>query len=204
LIPSRESPLHRLPIWIKIAVPLTLLLLGLLTVAVLRVLQEEIPPHAQVPGIQERFPQQIAFLAMLADEFPVEGCADDPEEMVEEIRQLERWWARAEAGDDVLSHPAVMGAEVMRYCGDRELGYSVKESTGPQGAWSPAMLFPPDEYPAVSLWHLGAHRLVRYEHRMPQPEGITRGYRLTLDLERIDPGPGPVSADALPGGDTSD
>ncbi len=60
MIPPRESALRRLPIWLKIGIPLTIVLLGLIVLAAIQVLQEKIPAYGQVPAVQERFAQQIA------------------------------------------------------------------------------------------------------------------------------------------------
>ncbi len=42
MIPPRESALRRLPIWLKIGIPLIIALLGLTVLAVIQLLQEQI------------------------------------------------------------------------------------------------------------------------------------------------------------------
>ena len=200
MIPPGESVLRRLPIWLKIGIPLTIVLLGLMVLAGIQVLQEEIPAYGQVPAMQERFPQQIAFLHEMAENVPMKTCGDHPG--LDTLTLLEPWWERARSGEDVLSDPAILGAEVLRYCEDgRQVGYGVKNYEGPEGAWSPSIFLPAAEYPSVTLWRRGARRLIRYEDQQPGSSGVVNGIRLNVDLEKL--APGTALADPLPGGEPS-
>jgi hypothetical protein len=200
MIPPRESALRRLPLWLKIGIPLTILLLGMMVLAAIQVLQEKIPAYGQVPAVQERFPQQIAFLHEMAESVSMQECGSRPG--LETPALLEPWWERARSGEQLLSDPAILGAEVMRYCEDgSQVGFGVKNYEGPEGAWSLSIFLPAGGYPSVTLWRLGARRLVRYEDRQPGSSGVVNGIRLTVDLEKL--APGAASADRLPGGEPS-
>jgi hypothetical protein len=196
MIPPGGGALQRLPIWLKLGIPLTVLLLGLAVLAALRILQEEIPAYGQVPAVQERFPEQLAFLLEMAESLPEHRCGE--ESPLDTITLLEPWWERLGSGEELLSDPAILGAEVLRFCGDgRQVGYGVKEYQGPQGAWSRSIFFPSGEYPSVTLWRRGARRLIRYQDRQQAASGDVNGIRLTLDLEKLQPDG--ASADPLPG-----
>jgi hypothetical protein len=200
MIPPRESALRRLPLWLKIGFPLTIVLLGLMVLAAIQVLQEEIPAYGQVPAMRERFPQQIAFLHEMAESLPMKECSGHSG--LDALALLEPWWERVRGGEQLLSDPAILGAEVMRYCEDgSQVGYGVKSYEGPEGAWSRSIFFPAAEYPSVSLWRRGARRLIRYKDRQPASSGVANGIRLTVDLEKL--APGTASADPLPGGESS-
>ena len=199
MIPPRESALRRLPIWLKIGIPLTIVLLGLMVLAAIQVLQEEIPVYGQAPAMQERFPRQIAFLHEMAENLPMQACSGHSG--LDTLALLEPWWERVRSGEHLLSDPAILGAEVMRYCEDGgQVGYGVKNYEGPEGAWSPSIFLPAGEYPSVTLWRRGARRLIRYEDRQPGSSGVN-GIRLTVDLEKL--ATGAASADPLPGGEPS-
>ncbi len=75
--------------------------------------------------MQEWFAQQIAFLHEMAESLPMEQCGDHSG--LDTLTLLEPWWERARSGEQLLSDPAILGAEVLRYCEDgSRIGYGVK------------------------------------------------------------------------------
>jgi hypothetical protein len=200
MIPLRGSVLQRLPIWLKIGIPLALVLFGLMILAVIRIVQEEIPAYGQVSVVQERFPEQLAFLLEMVESLPLHGCGD--ETPPDTIALLAPWWEEVGSGGERLSDPAILGAEVLRFCEDgRQIGYGVKNYQGPHGAWSRSIFLPSEEYPSVTLWRRGKRRLIRYQDRQPAASGDMTGIRLTLDLEKLQPEG--ASANLLPGAEPS-
>jgi len=156
----------------------------LTVLAAIQVLQEKIPAYGQVPAVQERFAQQIAFLHEMAESLPMKECGG--ESGLETLTLLEPWWERTQNGEHLLSDPTILGAEVLRFCEDgSQVGYGVKNYEGPEGAWSLSVFLPAGEYPSVTLWRRGVQRIVRYEDRQPGSSGVVNGIRLTLDLERL-------------------
>ena len=191
--------MKRLPTWLKITAPVVILLL-LLTAAAVRILLDEVPAHAGTEVIQARFAEQLEVLRELATLAPADACngkaaarsvtgRPSPVDLVEKVNALSAWSQELQSREAIFSDPVILGAEVVRYCGDSVLSSGVKTyeapsaPTGPRLLWSRSMFIPAREWPAVSLWHAGSKRLIEYEDRLPGDQEDVTGFRLTLDLE---------------------
>jgi len=183
--------MKRLPTWVKISIPVVLLL-GLVVAALVKVIVEEPPEYAQVPAIQARFGEQIEILLGLARDNPSEGCPDEgsPRAIMAEVEILSSWWNRAGEQEARFRDPAILGADVVVHCDGSTRSFSVKSYEEPTASWSRSVFFPEREWPAVSLWYAGEKRLVRYEDRLENMGENPRGIRLILDLERLAGGEG--------------
>ena len=179
----------RFPTWLKIAIPVGLLL-GLAFAALIKVLLEEPPEYAQLPAIQARFGEQLDILLELARTNPSDGCTyhDAPQDVLRQVELLKPWWEQVDVIRDRFADPAIVDAEVVYYCDDFGFGensFGIKDYQEPIGSWSRSLFLPANEFPSVSLWHAGPRQLVRYEDRLSASDGISRGIRLVLDLERL-------------------
>lgn len=179
-----------MPRWLVVTA-VVLAFLALVAAAVLKAVLEEPPEHARLPALQERFGEQIAALAEAARTFPLEACPDpgSPRDLVRDIDRLGGWQKEAGSAWQVFDHPALLGAEIVFECGPAStLTFDVKRFDNPDGAWSGALLLPPDEYPAVTVWHDGRRTLIRYEDKLTPSPGTPRTIRLTFDPESLEPG----------------
>jgi hypothetical protein len=179
----------RFPTWLKIAIPVVLLL-GLALAALFKVLLEKPPEYAQLPAIEARFGEQLDILLELARTNPYDGCMehDAPQDVLGQVELLKPWWEQVEVIRDRFADPAILDAEVVYYCDDFGFGtnsFGIKDYQEPIGSWSRSLFLPADEFPSVNLWHAGPRRYVRYEDRLSASDGIPRGIRLVLDLERL-------------------
>ncbi len=184
--------MRRIPTWLKIALPIAVLLVAAL-VALVTTLMEEIPDHAQMPAIQARFADQIDLMKELSRTNPAASCATEssPEAVVQQVKAMQPWLGEVASSRERLADPAILFAGVLYYCGDSTGSFGVKSYEGPVPsdnrsgpiAWSPAA--DPLEWPAVSLWFAPGRRLVRYEDRLVPSGDVTYGIRLILDLNLL-------------------
>lgn len=183
--------MRRFPKWLKIAIPVVILLL-LAVAALVKVMVEELPEYAQAPAIQKRFGEQIEILLDLARGNPSDGCVDEssPRSVMKEIEIMNPWWSHAEAREAHFRDPAILGADVVYDCEGSTRSFGVKPYEEPTAAWSRSLVLPSQKWPAVSLWYAGEKRLIRYEDRL-EGVGVTpRGIRLILDLDVLAGGKG--------------
>ena len=71
-----------------------------------------------------------------------------------------------------------------RTCDDSQMSHVLK-AFEPALSFSRSMITPPTTWPAVSLWFIGRQRTVKYEDRVDEGSGETRGFVLTLALEHL-------------------
>ena len=193
-------PVNTMPTWLKILLPI-LVVVALLAAAVIRVLMEEVPAHAQPAVLEERFAEQLAFLREMADSIPVSVCTDDllasveldgsadPDAVRKNIQSilapLEQWDEQATAGWSALDDPVILSADVIQFCNDSGSTFVIKPYEAPSIAWSTAIFTANDQQPPVSLWFAGTTRQVRYNARVGGSDVDPLVIRLILDLEGL-------------------
>ena len=99
--------------------------------------------------------------------------------------KLKQWKRQIEAGQEVLSDPVILAAEILQFCDGAQSTFGVKSYEGSDSTWSKAMFLPADEQPEVSLWFAGTQRQVRYDVRIGDSEEDPLIIRLILDLEGL-------------------
>jgi len=174
-----------IPTWIKIAVPL-LILGAILVAALVMLVREEVPAHAQPDALEARFAGQLAFLRELAADLPMKGCQErSQDDLLALIGTLESWQERVEAGKHLFEDPVILAAEILQMCGGSQSTFGVKPYEGPESTWSASMLSRREEWPSVSLWFAGTRREVRYDSRIDDTGPDPLLIRLILDLESL-------------------
>ena len=190
----------KMPTWLKILLP-TVVVVALLVAAVIRVVMEEVPAHAQPAVLEDRFAEQLVFLREMAESLPVNVCTDDLLANVELNRDadpdairknlqailapLEQWDEQATAGWSALDDPIILSADVVQFCNDSGSTFVIKPYEAPSTAWSTAIFTANNQQPPVSLWFAGVRRQVRYNARVGGSDEDPLVIRLILDLEGL-------------------
>ncbi len=192
--------MNTMPTWLKILLPI-LVFVALLVAAVIRVVMEEVPAHAQPAALEDRFAEQLAFLREMADSIPVNVCTDDllasveldgsadPDAIRDNLQSilapLKQWHEQINAGWPALDDPIILSADVVQFCNDSGSTFVVKPYEVPSIAWSTAIFTASDQQPPVSLWFAGTKRQVRYNARVGGSDEDPLVIRLILDLEGL-------------------
>jgi hypothetical protein len=150
---------------------------------VLKVLLEEIPASARPEAIQQRFGRQLEFLRDLAATYPAKECRTD---LPTEIESSAAWEKRVDSGAELFSEPVILGASVICYLPNATMYLAVKVYEKPTESFSRVMVLPRTEPPSVSLWYTRERRVIHYEDHVLDSSGVTKGYRLVLDLDRLE------------------
>ena len=190
----------KMPTWLKILLP-TVVVVALLVAAVIRVVMEEVPAHAQPAVLEDRFAEQLVFLREMAESLPVNVCTDDLLANVELNRDadpdairknlqailapLEQWDEQATAGWSALDDPIILSADVVQFCNDSGSTFVIKPYEATSTAWSTAIFTANNQQPPVSLWFAGVRRQVRYNARVGGSDEDPLVIRLILDLEGL-------------------
>jgi len=181
-----------MPTWLKIGIPI-LILVVVLVAALVALVTEEVPDHAQPDVLEARFGEQLAFLRELAADLPFEGCRErSREEILDHIEMLEVWQERLKvwkekvaAGEHLFKDPVILAAEILEFCDGAQSTFQVKPYEGPESTWSPAMLSRREEWPVATLWFAGTKRQVRYDSQVEAGNSDSLIIRLILDLETL-------------------
>ncbi len=192
--------MNRPPTWLKIILPI-LVVVALLAAVVTRVALEEVPAHAQPAVLEDRFAEQLAFLREMAESLPLNVCTDDllasieldgsadPDAIRENLQSifapLEQWNEQITAGWPALDDPVILSADIVQFCNDSGSTFVIKPYEASSIAWSTAFLTAADQQPAVSLWFAGTKRQIRYNARVGGSDEDPLVIRLILDLEGL-------------------
>jgi hypothetical protein len=190
----------KMPTWLKILLPIVVVV-ALLVAAVIRVVMEEVPAHAQPTVLEDRFAEQLAFLRGMAESLPFNVCTDDllasveldegadPDVILENLQTilapLKQWEEQVAAGWPALDEPVILSAAVIQFCDDSASRFYIKPYEAASLAWSTAIFTARDQQPPVSLWFAGTKRQVRYNAKIGGSDEDPLVIRMILDLDGL-------------------
>lgn len=191
---------RRRPVWPMLVVGsfILLVVVGLVIVAL-----RDLPAPADPKIVEEPFAEHIAFLKELALACPEAVTPPSTDSGGEFDRAAwdkynalwDGWSEKSKSRPDLLAHPALKGAS--SYVKSTSEGFRAYitlidheglEQSWLESAWgsvSGDSTKTDVERPLVRQWHEDGMHLVRYERRFVNPDGVTMGLQLLVDLNLV-------------------
>jgi hypothetical protein len=181
------------PGWLKILIP-AVAVISIIFFIVLMVLFKELPAAATPEAIQSRFAAQVALLHEMASKYALEEVdvsmenpKEDFEDFIDYIERQENWFDQYRDQFDLFDDPAILGASVItKYDGHTTSSISLKAFEIPAGSWPLSMGSPGINRPSARLWYADGQHIVKYENKIQDAEGRIKGYKMILDLDRLE------------------
>ena len=114
------------------------------------------------------------------------GGKEEVTEITKGLKDSEAWWKRVEEKVDLFSDPVILGASVAIFAPNMDISLGVKEYEKPSGSLPLSGRGSGVDSPTTRLLFAGARFLVEYENRFLDASGKERGYRMILDLDRLE------------------